>query len=69
MSAAASSSCGADGRAIGTLATKDGRAWGLALFSATGRRIDDHIILTLDLKERTATVAWSTEAEVVVGSG
>ena len=49
----------ADGRAIGTLATKDGRAWGLGDFlRKQGAQIGDHIILTLDLAERTATVTW-----------
>jgi hypothetical protein len=49
-----------DGAAIGTLATKDGRAWGLGAFlRQRGARIDDSIVLTLDLERRTATVAWS----------
>lgn len=51
---------GPDGKTIGVLATKDGRAWGLGAFlRQRGARIDDSIRLTLDLKERTATVAWS----------
>ena len=46
-----------DGAKIGTLATKDGRAWGLGAFLRQhGARIDDHILLTLDLQQRTATV-------------
>ena len=50
---------GPDGQAIGTLATKDGRAWGLGAFlRQRGARIDDQIVLTLDLADRTATVAW-----------
>jgi hypothetical protein len=49
-----------DGREIGTLATKDGRAWGLGAFlRQSGARIDDCILLTLDLHNRTAAVAWS----------
>ncbi len=49
----------ADGNAIGTLATKDGRAWGLGSFlRKQGARIGDHIVLTLDLKQRTAVVTW-----------
>jgi hypothetical protein len=52
-----------DGEPIGTLATKDGRAWGLGAFlRQQGARIDDTILLTLDLKDRTATIAWGTEA-------
>jgi hypothetical protein len=47
------------GNAIGTLATKDGRAWGLGAFLRKhDAKIGDHIILTLDLKNRTATVTW-----------
>ncbi len=49
----------ADGREIGTLATKDGRAWGLGAFlRKNGARIGDRIKLTLDLKKRTAAVTW-----------
>jgi hypothetical protein len=48
-----------DGREIGTLATKDGRAWGLGAFlRKRDAKIGDHIILTLDLNKRTATVTW-----------
>jgi hypothetical protein len=56
-----------DGHAIGTLATKDGRAWGLGAFlRKQSARIGDHIILTLDLEKRTAAVSWDekgTEGE------
>jgi hypothetical protein len=53
-----------DGRAIGTLATKDGRAWGLGAFlRKQGAQIGDHIILTLDLAARTATVTWDDEVK------
>jgi len=53
-----------DGQEIGTLATKDGRAWGLGAFLRQhGARIDDHILLTLDLERRTAMVSWSEEKE------
>ncbi len=49
----------ADGREIGTLATKDGRAWGLGAFlRKNGAGIGDRIKLTLDLKKRTAAVTW-----------
>ncbi len=47
------------GRPVGKLATKDGRAWGLGAFLRQhGARIDDRIVLTLDLKRRTAEVSW-----------
>jgi hypothetical protein len=50
-----------DGAKIGALATKDGRAWGLGAFlRQQGARINDHVLLTLDLQARTATVSWST---------
>ncbi|MGA2034380.1 MAG: sigma factor-like helix-turn-helix DNA-binding protein [Thermoguttaceae bacterium] len=53
---------GPDGREIGTLATKDGRAWGLGAFlRQRGARAGDAILLTLDLTARTATVCWSQE--------
>ena len=42
-----------DGRNIGTLATKDGRAWGLGAFlRRCGAKIGDQVILTLDLDQR-----------------
>lgn len=53
-----------DGRTIGTLATKDGRAWGLGAFLRQhGARIGDHIILTLDLEKCTAAVSWEERGE------
>ena len=53
----------AEGRQLGTLATKDGRAWGLGSFlRKQGARIGDHIVLTLDLKNRTAVVTWDEGA-------
>ena len=49
---------GPEGDVIGALATKDGRAWGLGAFlRKQGVRIDDTIVVTLDLDRRTATVA------------
>jgi hypothetical protein len=54
----------ADGRPIGTLATKDGRAWGLGAFLRKhDAKIGDHIVLTLDLKERSAAVTWDKRGE------
>ena len=48
---------GEKGNEIGTLATKDGRAWGLGAFLRRRRaQIGDRVTLTLDLKERTAVV-------------
>ncbi|NLF09144.1 MAG: hypothetical protein GX594_14385, partial [Pirellulaceae bacterium] len=44
---------------IGTLATKDGRAWGLGAFLRKNTaRIGDRIMLVLDLEKRNAEVAW-----------
>ena len=49
----------ADGRPVGRLATRDGRAWGLGAFLRQQiARIGDHIVLTLDLEKRTAVVSW-----------
>jgi len=48
-----------EGRPIGPLATQAGRAWGLGAFLRKhGARIGDRIVLTLDLKARTAAVTW-----------
>jgi hypothetical protein len=55
-----------DGQAIGTLATKDGRAWGLGAFLRKhDAQIGDHIVLTLDLEKRTAVVTWDERAEPI----
>jgi hypothetical protein len=52
------------GRAIGHLATNDGRAWGLGAFlRQEGARIGDRIKLTLDLEKRTAVVSWEERDE------
>lgn len=48
----------ADGRHVGTLAAKDGRAWGLGAFLRhAGAGIDDHVLITLDLDKRTARIS------------
>lgn len=48
---------GAEGQSIGTLATKDGRAWGLgALMRQRDAQVGDYVVVTLDLKQRTAVV-------------
>jgi hypothetical protein len=61
---------GPDQRAIGTLATKDGRAWGLGAFLRNqGARINDRILLTLDLQRRTATVSWADDKDNGEGRG
>jgi hypothetical protein len=53
-----------NGVEIGTLATKDGRAWGLGAFlRKRDAKIGDRITLTLDLKNRTATVTWDERAD------
>ncbi len=61
---------GPDQSAIGTLATKDGRAWGLGAFLRNqGARINDRILLTLDLEHRTATVSWADDKDQGLGLG
>ncbi len=53
-----------DGRAIGTLASKDGRAWGLGAFlRKQNARIGDLVTLTLDLQQRTAVASWNGTEE------
>jgi len=48
----------AEGRRVGVLAAKDGRAWGLGSFlRKQGARPDDYLVVTLDLDRRKATVA------------
>lgn len=46
------------GQPIGTLATRDGRAWGLgAYLRRRGAKIDDRVTITIDLEDRTAVVS------------
>jgi len=46
-----------DGRHVGTLAARDGRAWGLGAFlRQQGARIDTYVRLTFDLHRRQAVV-------------
>jgi hypothetical protein len=46
-----------EGQPAGTLAAKDGRAWGLGAFLRRhGARTDDHLRITLDLKKRHAVI-------------
>ena len=46
-----------DGRQVGTLAAKDGRAWGLGAFLRQhGARTDDCLLITLELKSRRAVI-------------
>ncbi|KKL08141.1 hypothetical protein LCGC14_2578840, partial [marine sediment metagenome] len=53
---------GTHGRQIGTLATKDGRAWGLgALMRQRGAQVGDYVVVTLDLQQRTAVVTLGEE--------
>ena len=48
-----------NGQDIGTLAAKDGRAWGLGAFlRRCGAKFGDQVTLTLDLPSRAATVSW-----------
>lgn len=47
-----------DGRRVGVLAAKDGRAWGLGAFLRQQQaKIDDYIMVTLDLRKRQAVIA------------
>jgi hypothetical protein len=51
-----------DGRVIGVLTAKEGRAWGLgALLREQNARTGDRIVLTLDLKKQTATMLWKAD--------
>jgi hypothetical protein len=51
-----------DGKAIGTLATKEGRAWGLGAYLRKCKaKFGDLITLTIDLAKRTAAVRWEKE--------
>jgi len=46
-----------DGRDVGTLAAKDGRAWGLGAFlRRRGAKMHDRVRITLDLDARTAVI-------------
>ena len=52
-----------DGEPMGTLATKDGRAWGLgSLMRRRKAKVGDRIVVTLDLEKRTAMVTMGEEA-------
>jgi len=51
-----------DGGRIGTLATKEGRAWGLGAFMRQhGARIGDYVVVLLDLQQRTAMISLGEE--------
>ena len=53
-----------EGREVGILAAKDGRAWGLGAFlRQRGARAEDKVVITLDLEHRTAMIALNTEPE------
>jgi hypothetical protein len=55
---------GPDGERIGTLATKDGRAWGLGAFMRQrGAQVGDHVVVKLDLEQRTAAVSLDEEPQ------
>ena len=54
---------GPDQRKIGTLATRDGRAWGLGAFLRQHHaQIGDQVVVTLDLRHRTAQVEIREDA-------
>jgi len=49
--------CTPDGRRVGVLAAKDGRAWGLGAFlRRQGARTDDYVVVTVDLDKRQAVI-------------
>jgi sigma-70-like protein len=51
-----------EGQEVGTLATKNGRAWGLGAFlRQRAARVDDRVTLTLDLDGRTAVISIDSE--------
>ena len=51
-----------EGEKVGTLATKNGRAWGLGAFlRQRAARVDDRVTLTLDLNGRTAVISIESE--------
>ena len=53
-----------DGQRVGVLAAKDGRAWGLGAFlRQQGAKVDDYVVLTLDLAKRRAVIAIEEEQE------
>jgi hypothetical protein len=55
-----------DSHEIGILATKDGRAWGLgAYLRECGAKFNDHVILTIDLANRSATINWAKAGKSV----
>ncbi len=48
-----------DGRNIGTLVAKEGRAWGLGAFlRRCGAKLGDRVTITIDPNRRTATASW-----------
>jgi len=50
------------GQSIGTLATRDGRAWGLgAYLRRQDAKVGDRVVITIDLRNRTAVVALEAE--------
>ena len=52
-----------DGREVGTLAAKDGRAWGLGTFlRQCGAQTDDRILITLDPRKRQAVISFRRQA-------
>ena len=49
-----------EGDDVGTLAAKDGRAWGLgAYLRRQGAQVDDHVVITVDVPRRTAVISMN----------
>jgi hypothetical protein len=59
-----------DGRHVGVLAAKDGRAWGLGAFLRQQQaKIDDYMVVTLDLDKRQAVIAIDGQLPAARGAG
>jgi hypothetical protein len=60
----------ADGRRVGVLAAKEGRAWGLGAFlRQRGAKIGDYVTVTLDLDKREAVIVVDAETTVTDAAG
>jgi len=58
-----------DGRKVGTLGAKDGRAWGLGTFlRQCGAQTNDRILITLDPRKREAVISFDRQAPQPVTS-
>jgi hypothetical protein len=59
----------ADDEHVGTLAAKDGRAWGLGAFLRNkGAQIGDYLVITFDLDGRTAVVSLDQSSSAAISA-